>query len=48
MINLDKTLTLLNIDALKLKPQSVVKVFWICDSCGCEKLNIDIALSEII
>jgi hypothetical protein len=39
MIDADKTFQLLSIDISKLKSQSVVKVYWRCDSCNAEKLK---------
>lgn len=39
MINRDKTLKQLNIDVSVLKRQSIVKVYWNCDSCGLEKIK---------
>lgn len=39
MIDYDRTLKELNIDAYRLKRQSVIKVYWRCDSCKIEKLK---------
>jgi hypothetical protein len=39
MILYEKTLIELSIDCLKLKPQSVKKVYWQCDKCNLERLK---------